>query len=158
MCSNLLVMMYTRASASDYDEWKTKYQNPGWGSNDLIPLLRKVCNTLFCPTHIHLSPKTETYQVTAGGPTHGANGPLRVSEGGLFTDLGQQFLDVSRTLDPDRALAPPDTDTNDLSTINVYTVRALILPHSATIYLSCHRITHRDGLSAYMVSGVPREY
>ncbi|KAI0247173.1 alcohol oxidase-like protein [Lactifluus subvellereus] len=97
-------MMYNRASASDYDDWETEYQNPGWGSYDLIPLLKK----------------TETYQVTAGGPTHGANGPLKVSEGGLFTDLGQQFLDVSRSLDPDRALAPSDTDTNDLSTINVY--------------------------------------
>ncbi|KAI0247160.1 alcohol oxidase-like protein [Lactifluus subvellereus] len=98
-------MMYTRASASDYDDWETEYHNPGWRSNDLIPLLRKM----------------ETYQVTAGGPTHGTNGPLKVSEGGLFTDLGQQFLDVSRALDPDRALAPSDTDTNDLSTINVYT-------------------------------------
>ena len=125
-------MMYTRASASDYDDWETVYQNPGWGSSDLIPLLRKVRNTLLCPTHIHLSPKTETYQVTAGGPTHGSNGPLKVSEGGLFTDLGQKFLDVSRALDPDRALAPFDTDTNDLSTINVYTVCALILPYIAT--------------------------
>ena len=35
-------MVYTRASASDYDDWKTVYENPGWGSNDLIPLLRKV--------------------------------------------------------------------------------------------------------------------
>ena len=35
-------MMYTRASASDYEDWKTVYENPGWGSNDLIPLLRKV--------------------------------------------------------------------------------------------------------------------
>ena len=128
-----LAIMYTRASASDYNDWETKYQNPGWGSNDLIPLLRKVRNTFLCSTHIHLSLKTETYQVTTGGPTHGSNGPLKVSEGGFFTDLGQQFLDVSRALDPDRGLAPPDTDTNDLSTINVYTVRALtLLPHIAT--------------------------
>ena len=35
-------MMYTRPSASDYDEWETMYQNPGWDSKDLIPLLRKV--------------------------------------------------------------------------------------------------------------------
>ena len=34
-------MVYTRASASDYDDWQTVYENPGWGSNDLIPLLRK---------------------------------------------------------------------------------------------------------------------
>ena len=36
------VMVYTRAGASDYDDWQTVYENPGWGSNDLIPLLRKV--------------------------------------------------------------------------------------------------------------------
>ena len=36
------VMMYTRASASDYDDWKTVHENPGWGSNELIPLLKKV--------------------------------------------------------------------------------------------------------------------
>lgn len=35
-------MMYTRPAASDYDDWETVYQNPGWGSKDLIPLLRKV--------------------------------------------------------------------------------------------------------------------
>ena len=31
-------MMYTRASASDYDDWNTE----GWTFNDLKPLLRKV--------------------------------------------------------------------------------------------------------------------
>jgi hypothetical protein len=36
------VMQYTRASASDYDAWKTVHENPGWGSKDLIPFLRKV--------------------------------------------------------------------------------------------------------------------
>ena len=36
------VTMYTRASASDYDDWETKYGNPGWGCKDLIPLLKKV--------------------------------------------------------------------------------------------------------------------
>lgn len=35
-------MMYTRASASDYDDWKNVYNNPGWGANDLIPLLQQV--------------------------------------------------------------------------------------------------------------------
>jgi len=35
--------MYTRPSASDYDDWETVYRNPGWGSKDLIPFLRKVC-------------------------------------------------------------------------------------------------------------------
>jgi alcohol oxidase len=35
-------MMYTRAAASDYDDWETVYGNVGWGSKDLIPLLKKV--------------------------------------------------------------------------------------------------------------------
>jgi hypothetical protein len=39
-----------------------------------------------------------------------------------MTDLGEQFLQVARTLDPDRAQKPDDTDSNDLETINVYTV------------------------------------
>jgi choline dehydrogenase-like flavoprotein len=37
-------MVYARPSASDYDDWEKVYQNPGWGSKDLIPLLRKVGN------------------------------------------------------------------------------------------------------------------
>ena len=36
------VMMYTRAAASDYDDWEQKFENPGWGSKDIIPLLKKV--------------------------------------------------------------------------------------------------------------------
>ena len=35
-------MMYTRAAASDYDDWENTFRNPGWGSADLIPLLQKV--------------------------------------------------------------------------------------------------------------------
>ena len=35
-------MMYTRAAASDYDDWEKNFDNPGWGSKDLIPLLKKV--------------------------------------------------------------------------------------------------------------------
>ena len=35
-------MIYMRPSASDYDDWERVYKNPGWGSKDLIPLLRKV--------------------------------------------------------------------------------------------------------------------
>jgi hypothetical protein len=40
MC--ILVMTYTRAAASDYDDWAKTFDNPGWGSADLIPLLQKV--------------------------------------------------------------------------------------------------------------------
>jgi alcohol oxidase len=97
-------MMYTRPSASDYDDWERVYNNPGWGSRDLIPLLRKI----------------ETYDVPGGGITHGTDGPLVVSPGGFFTDLAEQFLQVGRTLDPDHAQKPDDADPNDLETINVY--------------------------------------
>lgn len=37
--------MYTRAAPSDYDEWEKEYKNPGWGSKDIIPLLKKVRHT-----------------------------------------------------------------------------------------------------------------
>ncbi|KAF8263977.1 GMC oxidoreductase-domain-containing protein [Lactarius quietus] len=96
------VMVYSRPSASDYDEWETVYQNPGWGSKDLIPLLRKI----------------ETYQVPGGGPTHGADGPLGVSTGGFFSDIAKQFLQAARTLDRGLAHKPDDADANDLETIN----------------------------------------
>ncbi|KAH8989704.1 alcohol oxidase-like protein [Lactarius akahatsu] len=98
-------MVYTRPSASDYDDWETACQNPGWGSKDLVPLLRKI----------------ETYQVPGEGPTHETDGPLGVSPGGFFSDVAEQFLQVARKLDPDRAQKPDDADTNDLETINVYT-------------------------------------
>ncbi|KAH9055339.1 alcohol oxidase-like protein [Lactarius vividus] len=53
-------MAYVRPSASDYDDWETVYKNPGWGSKDLIPFLKKI----------------ETYRVPGGGATHGTDGPL----------------------------------------------------------------------------------
>ncbi|KAG6378102.1 hypothetical protein JVT61DRAFT_13787 [Boletus reticuloceps] len=77
-------MMYTRAAASDYDDWETICNNPGWGSKDLLPLLRK----------------TETYEVKEHEPTHGYSGPLKVSYGGCFTNIGIQALDVAAKYDP----------------------------------------------------------
>ena len=38
----LKVLFYTRAAASDYDDWENVYGNKGWGSEHLIPLLKKV--------------------------------------------------------------------------------------------------------------------
>jgi hypothetical protein len=73
--------------------------------------------------------QTETYQIPGGGPTHGTDGPLNVAYAieGTLGDFDEQFLQVARALDPGRARAPADTDTNDLSTINVYTVGVLLL-------------------------------
>lgn len=72
--------------------------------------------------------QTETYQIPGGGATHGTDGPLNVAHAieGTFGDFDEQFLQVARALDPARARAPPDADTNDLSTINVYTVGVLL--------------------------------
>ena len=69
-------------------------------------------------------PQTETYQIANGGPTHGTDGPIKVSRV-MSLKLGDQYLQVAAALDPTRARAPPDTDTNDLKTIDVYTVRCL---------------------------------
>ncbi|KAJ6574745.1 GMC oxidoreductase-domain-containing protein [Mycena capillaripes] len=93
--------MYTRAAASDYDDWEMVYGNSGWGSSDLIPLLQK----------------TETYQVKPGEPTHGYSGPLKVSYGGAFTNLGQDFLDVATRYDLARGTTD---DPNGLFSCNQY--------------------------------------
>ena len=39
--------------------------------------------------------------------------------------LGDQYLQAAAIIDPTRARAPPEIDTNDLKTINVYAVRCL---------------------------------
>ncbi|EIM87118.1 alcohol oxidase [Stereum hirsutum FP-91666 SS1] len=101
--SSVNFMMYTRASASDYDDWEQLYDNPGWGSKDLLPLLEKV----------------ETYQANPGAETHGTSGPLNVSRGGIYSNVGKQFLDVAKYMDPGRML-DEDADTNNLKKLNVY--------------------------------------
>jgi hypothetical protein len=71
----------------------------------------------------------QTYQVPGGdGPTHGTDGPLKVSlaADGLLAPIDEQFLQVARALDQSRARESSGTDTNDLSTINVYTVGVLL--------------------------------
>ncbi|KAI5782943.1 GMC oxidoreductase-domain-containing protein [Pyronema domesticum] len=54
-------MMYTRASASDYNDWN----QPGWTYEDLVPMMKKL----------------ETCHYTSG-PNHGTWGPIAVSYGG----------------------------------------------------------------------------
>ncbi|KAJ3475835.1 hypothetical protein NLI96_g11573 [Meripilus lineatus] len=80
------VTMYTRASASDYDDWETKYGNPGWGCKDLIPLLKKV----------------ETFEVKSDQDTHGYSGPLKVSLNRSAPNIAQDFLDTTSVYDPSR--------------------------------------------------------
>ncbi|KAI8990422.1 alcohol oxidase-like protein [Trametes punicea] len=101
--SSVNFAMYTRASASDYDDWANVYGNGGWSSKDLLPLLRKC----------------ETYQVQPGQSTHGYCGPLKVSYGGFFTEIGREFLDITAQYDKSRGQTD---DVNNLFECNKYGV------------------------------------
>ncbi|KAL1973160.1 hypothetical protein VTN31DRAFT_6702 [Thermomyces dupontii] len=71
--SSINFMMYTRASASDYDDWKAK----GWTTKELIPLMKK----------------HETYQRACNNPEiHGFEGPIKVSFGNYTYPIMQDFL------------------------------------------------------------------
>ncbi|KAF5368052.1 hypothetical protein D9758_004391 [Tetrapyrgos nigripes] len=91
--------MYTRASPSDYDDWKS-FGNPGWGSEDLIPL----------------SNKAENYQVN-NSTRHGHDGPIKVSLGGLPTNISADYLKVASAYDKDRPLFD---DVSDFAEVNGY--------------------------------------
>ncbi|KAL4248407.1 GMC oxidoreductase family protein [Abortiporus biennis] len=99
--SSVNFAMYTRPSISDFDDWEKKYGNVGWGSADLIPLLKKV----------------ETFQATEGLDSHGYSGPLKVSFGGLTSNIGQDFLEVGKTYDKTRKST---NDTSNFATCNEY--------------------------------------
>ncbi|KAL4253749.1 GMC oxidoreductase family protein [Abortiporus biennis] len=100
--SSVNFVMYTRAAASDYDDWETIYGNKGWSSKELIPLLRK----------------TETYQVAPGkDETHGYSGPLKVSYAGPFSNIGKEFLEVGSKYDTTRGNTD---DPNGLFHVNKF--------------------------------------
>ncbi|KAJ2930768.1 hypothetical protein H1R20_g6315, partial [Candolleomyces eurysporus] len=98
-CANILgggssinFQMYTRASASDWDDFKT----PGWTSEDLLPLMKRL----------------ENYQKPTGKPElHGYDGPIAISNGGTITALAQDFLRAS-----DAIGVPYSDDIQDLTT------------------------------------------
>ncbi|KAJ3828239.1 hypothetical protein F5880DRAFT_1472940 [Lentinula raphanica] len=114
-------MIYTRASASDYDDWE-KLGNPGWGSDTLIPLARKV----------------ETYQVPSGDPSvHGFTGPIKVSHGGCDTNIGREFIKTAAQYDPERE-SSAHADFNDFYSVNVYAVNVGISKRRRRRYIdSC---------------------
>ncbi|KAG2755339.1 GMC oxidoreductase [Suillus brevipes Sb2] len=96
-CVNFMV--YTRAPASDYDDWGVT----GWESKNLIPLMKKL----------------ETYEVQPGLPTHGYDGPIKVSSGGYKLGVADEFVHVGTTYHK-RQYAD---DTDDLETCNTYSKR-----------------------------------
>ncbi|KAG2055151.1 alcohol oxidase-like protein [Suillus hirtellus] len=89
-------MAYTRAPASDYDDWGVD----GWESENLIPLMKKL----------------ETYEVHSDRPSHGYDGPIKVSSGGCKLGVADEFIQVGTTYHK-RQYAD---DTNDLETCNTY--------------------------------------
>ncbi|KAJ3891998.1 GMC oxidoreductase-domain-containing protein [Lentinula edodes] len=99
-CANILgggssinFQMYTRASASDWDDFKTE----GWTAQDLLPLMKRL----------------ENYQKPTNNDTHGYDGPIAISNGGTITALAQDFLRASDAL----GIPFSDLDTSHASEI-----------------------------------------
>ena len=61
----------------------------------------------------------ETYQIAPDKPTHGYDGPLKVSYGGYFTNIAKAFLEVGKQYDTDRGSTD---DASDMININAYGV------------------------------------
>ncbi|KAF9563187.1 alcohol oxidase [Agrocybe pediades] len=91
--SSVNFAVYTRAAASDYDDWETKYGNKGWGSKHLIPLLKKA----------------ETYQAVSKNDTHGSSGPIKVSFAPDLVNIAEDFLEVANAYDKEHGFT---NDTN----------------------------------------------
>ncbi|KAH8664570.1 GMC oxidoreductase-domain-containing protein [Xylariales sp. PMI_506] len=71
--SSINFLMYTRASASDYDDFKAK----GWTTEELLPLMKK----------------HETYQrASHNRDIHGYEGPIKVSFGNYTYPIRDDFL------------------------------------------------------------------
>ncbi|KAJ7634971.1 hypothetical protein FB45DRAFT_1056923 [Roridomyces roridus] len=97
-------MMYNRPAASDFDEWEKTFGNEGWGAKDMIAMLQKA----------------ETYEIEPGKPTHGSDGPLKVSFGGdNGLDLWSQFIDIGSQIEKGR---PKSDEGNgfDANSVNVF--------------------------------------
>ncbi|RDI77346.1 hypothetical protein Vi05172_g12674 [Venturia inaequalis] len=90
--SSINFMMYTRASASDYDDFQAK----GWTTKELIPLMRK----------------HETYQRASNNrDIHGFEGPIKVSFGNYTYPIMQDFLRATESQG-----IPTTDDLQDLTT------------------------------------------
>ncbi|KAJ8519058.1 hypothetical protein ONZ45_g3963 [Pleurotus djamor] len=95
------VLMYTRAAASDYDDWENVYGNSGWGAKTLLPLLNKA----------------ESYYGNGDPNSHGHSGPISVSYGGYFLDSGKSFLEAAAAYDTKRRVTE---DAGDFKTVDAY--------------------------------------
>ncbi|KAL1942491.1 hypothetical protein VTO73DRAFT_6093 [Trametes versicolor] len=95
--SSVNFTMYTRAPASDFDDWANVYNNPGWAFKDVLPLIKKI----------------ERYQNSPGVEhhTHGYDGPLKVSYGGYRNAVGEDYLATVAQYDTGRPIV------NDINTM-----------------------------------------
>jgi alcohol oxidase len=90
--SSINFMMYTRASASDYDDFQAK----GWTTKELIPLMKK----------------HETYQRACNNrDIHGFEGPIKVSFGNYTYPIMSDFLRAAESQG-----IPVTDDLQDLTT------------------------------------------
>ena len=113
-------MVYNRAPPSDYDAWEIIHGNKGWGSDKLIPLLKKVISW-FIPSNVYtkLPLQAETYQEEITNDTHGTAGPIKVSFSKEYNKVGINFLEVAAAYDKKRTLTD---DVNGFSSCNQYGV------------------------------------
>ncbi len=88
--------------------------------------------------------QTETYQVAPGKATHGYSGPLKVSYGGAFSNIGQEFLEVGAQYDKTRGKLD---DPNSLFDINGYGVRFLHPPFLCALVSRLMSTRSRGGKS-----------
>lgn len=84
-CANILgggssinFQMYTRASASDWDDFHAE----GWKYDDLLPLMKRL----------------ERYQKPCNNDTHGYDGPIAISNGGQITPIAQDYLRAAHAI------------------------------------------------------------
>ena len=92
----------------------------------------------------------ETYEIEPRSPTHGDSGPLKVSWGGFYMEVGKEFLDVGAKYDKARGATE---DSNGLFECNKYGV-SLVLRCSLLALLN--RSEFRDGRSTFFVHGIMR--
>lgn len=132
-----------------------------WANSDVCRLKRTKWNQTWlttvneCP---HSAPHNiPDFPLPSGLRLLGYDGPLSVSWGGMYTNVGQQYLDVSKKFDKERGTNTADgenVDPNDLTTVNKYAV-------SSSLTFSCNEtydldrlldLPCRDGKSTHVTS------
>ncbi|KAI1792083.1 alcohol oxidase-like protein [Ganoderma leucocontextum] len=91
-----------RPPASDNDDWANVHDNPSWSFDDLLPLIKRA----------------ETYHVATGKPSHGYDGPLKVSYGGARTNVGEDYIQTISQYDKTRAAVVDDASSMTLMDLN----------------------------------------